>query len=190
MGFIAVSPFLEDALATKNLCTCKVMTLHMVTGKHAPWFFCPCSVLLRFSFADYLYSDINWNTVLKASGWLLLLQDRPDFWMRFLSIMTKTSRVLQGAGSVPGCAPVWSDSVLKMDCKADESRGVSESTELEGSAVGEGSNTRCLSSRKLSFFSKQFFCTVCANLDHTTWWLLAPSGIRWRIVVTVLNVVC
>lgn len=33
MGFIPVSAFLEDDLATKNLCMCKVMTFYLVTGK-------------------------------------------------------------------------------------------------------------------------------------------------------------
>ena len=88
--------------------------------------------------------------------------------MRLLSVMRKTSRVLEGAGLVAGCAPVWSDSILKMDCKADESGVLSESTELEGSAVGKAAiRGVCLRSRKFSFFSKQFFCTVFANLDHT-----------------------
>lgn len=42
MGFIPVSAFLEEDLATKNLCMCKVMTLYLVTGKHNTSFFCPC----------------------------------------------------------------------------------------------------------------------------------------------------
>lgn len=44
---------------------------------------------------------------------------------------------MEGVGSGPGCAPVWSDSVLKMDCKADESGVLGEATELEGSAIGK-----------------------------------------------------
>lgn len=177
-------------LATKNLCTCKVMTLYMVIGKHTVWFFCPSLVLLRHSFTDCLFSDINWNTALKAGGWLLPLQDRPDIWMQLLPVMTKTSRVLEEAGLVVGCVPVWRDSILKMDCKADESGVLSESTELEGSAVGKAAiGDVYLRSRKCSFFSKQLLCTVFANLDHTIWWLLAPSGVGRGIVITVLNVV-
>lgn len=42
MGFIPVSVFLEDDLATKNLCVYKVMTLYLVTGKHNTNFFCAC----------------------------------------------------------------------------------------------------------------------------------------------------
>lgn len=88
--------------------------------------------------------------------------------MRLLSVMMKTSRVLEGAGLVAGCAPAWSDSVLKMDCRGDESGVVSKSTELEGSAIGKAAIRGVyLGSRKFSFFSKRFFCTVCAHLDHT-----------------------
>jgi len=73
--------------------------------------------------------------------------------MRLLSVMTKTSRILERVGSVAGCAPVWSDSVLKMDWKADESGVVSESTELEGSAIQKAAvRGAYLRSRKISFF--------------------------------------
>lgn len=67
--------------------------------------------------------------------------------------MTKTSRVLEGAGLVAGCAPVWSDSVLKMDGKADDSGVLSESTELEESAIGKAAQRHVyLRPRKFSFF--------------------------------------
>lgn len=40
-------------------------------------------------------------------------------------------------GSGPGGAPVWSESVLKMDCKADETGVLGEATELEENAIGK-----------------------------------------------------
>lgn len=73
--------------------------------------------------------------------------------MWLLSVMMKTSRVLEGVGSVAGCAPVWSDSVMKRDFKADESGVLSRSTELRGSTVGEGIHKRYLPKvKKITFF--------------------------------------
>lgn len=71
-----------------------------------------------------------------------------------------------GMDLVAGCAPLWSDSVLKMDCKLNGPSVVSGAKEFEGRTTGEGSNKRCLFQVKKLFFWKQAFCSVHAALDH------------------------
>lgn len=61
MGFISLSAFLEEDLATKNLCMYKVMTLYLVTGKHNTIFFCPC-----FGNPEII---IHWLPLLRLKFW-------------------------------------------------------------------------------------------------------------------------
>lgn len=81
-------------------------------------------------------------------------------------------------------------SVSKMDWKAHEERWASPQSLKEWPDGEAAIRSVYLRSRELSFFSEQFFCTVLADLHLTVWWLLAPSGVRWGIVITALNVTC
>lgn len=87
---------------------------------------------------------------------------------------------------VAGCAPVWSDSVLKMDGKPNGTRVVSGAKELEGRTTGEGSNKRCLFQEAFVFEPIVFKCTCSFGPCKSG--LLTHLGVRQGIATTAVRV--
>lgn len=183
MGFIAANPFLEDDGATKNRCTCKAMTSR---GKRET-----CSVLLLplHSSLEILCSDMNQNTCNNQdclkSWWMVVARE-----IRYLNVTPfRNDENQQGFGGtdlIAGCAPVWSDSVLKMDGKPNGNRVVSGAKELEGRTTGVDSNKRCLFQEAFVFEPIVFKCTCCFAPCKSG--LLTHLGVRQVTATTALRV--